>query len=183
MPANRIWVNVPKGGDTVFVTMNTVVAASVFAKPAARDLMVATLVDVCSMSESKLHAFAVMPQIVHFIAETALHWELPDLVKRIKQNSAKQIGPVLPEDVQKMLVEQCAEAEHLFWTRSYRSILMRTPKTLDERIEYIHQNPVLTELADDPADYRWSSALAYRNGKVDGDGCLDLDYLYETFGP
>ena len=183
MPANRIWVNVRKGGDTVFVTMGTPEPARVFEQPVHRDLMAATLIDVCSMADTRLHAFTVLPHTVHFLAKTAEHWELEDLLKRIKQEAGKQIVPLLPGESRELLASPETETEQLIWTRSYRSILIRTPKALEERIAYIHENPVHVGLVNSPAEYRWSSACAYKEGKLDGEGSLDLGYLYGQFGP
>lgn len=182
MPANRIWVNVPKGGDTVFVTFGTRETERVLEQPTMRDLMVATLIDVCSMSETQLHAFAVLPHTVHFLATTAPHWEPADLVKRIKHEAAKQVLPLVSEQCREALVAQGTETEHLMWSKNYRSILIRTSKALAERIEYIHENPVHMRLANKPEEYRWSSARMYREGRFDPEGHLDLGYLYSLFG-
>lgn len=47
------------------------------------------------------------------------------------------------------------------WQDGNHPVLMDTNKMLDDRLEYLHQNPVKAGWVVRPQDYRWSSARDY----------------------
>jgi len=54
------------------------------------------------------------------------------------------------------------------WQDGSHPILLDTNFLLDQKVEYIHNNPVKAELSESPEQYEWSSAR---------------DYFLETKGP
>ena len=58
------------------------------------------------------------------------------------------------------------ERNHRFWRRDPLAILMDTKKKVEQKLEYVHSNPLQEQwnLADKPEDYKWSSAKFYETG-------------------
>ncbi len=52
-------------------------------------------------------------------------------------------------------------------------------KFLDQKMDYIHNNPVNAKLVMDPIDYKWSSANFYENGDKGEFEFLDNNYFEE----
>jgi len=57
-----------------------------------------------------------------------------------------------------------------FWQQDNRPIELSTNEMLDQRLEYIHQNPVKAGIVYEPEHYVYSSAMDYTGNK----GLLDI---------
>jgi hypothetical protein len=55
--------------------------------------------------------------------------------------------------------------EYQFWQHDNKPIELWSNKVFDEKINYIHNNPVEAGLVSYPEDYVYSSARAYRGDK------------------
>jgi len=66
-----------------------------------------------------------------------------------------------------------SERCHRIWQRDPLAILMDTQKKVEQKTEYMHNNPLHERwnLADRPENYRWSSASFYETD-VDEFGIL-----------
>src|SRR5690554_2129071 len=61
------------------------------------------------------------------------------------------------------------EREYRFWQRDPLAILMDSKLKVEQKLEYIHNNPLQEKwnLAERPEEYLWSSAKFYETGKDD----------------
>ena len=59
--------------------------------------------------------------------------------------------------------------KYKFWQESNHAVLLDTSEMIDQRINYIHQNPVRALIVAHPHEYLFSSALDYagERGYVD----------------
>ena len=66
--------------------------------------------------------------------------------------------------------------EHQVWQESFYDFNVYTERKLHEKLNYMHNNPVMWGLVDDPGDYLYSS---YRNyfGSGDDDLPVKIDWL------
>ena len=55
--------------------------------------------------------------------------------------------------------------QHQFWRRDNKPIELWSNKVIEEKINYVHQNPVEAGLVFRPEDYRYSSAVDYSGEK------------------
>ena len=62
------------------------------------------------------------------------------------------------------------------WQQHNKTIELWTDKIIQQKIDYIHNNPVETGFVTDPIDWKYSSARNYQNDhtilKIDSDGFL-----------
>ena len=56
---------------------------------------------------------------------------------------------------------------HRFWQEDPKAILMDSKKKVEQKLDYIHNNPLHERwnLAKSPEEYKWSSANFYLTGK------------------
>ena len=112
-----------------------------------------------------LHAFALMSNHIHLLIEPADE-PLDIIFKRINTRYAVWYN------------RKYQRAGHLFQDR-YRSESVRTEEYYKTVLRYILQNPMKAGIESCPGSYRWSSYLAYREGK----GALtDTQYAIDLFG-
>ena len=70
-----------------------------------------------------------------------------------------------PDELEFYRVELISR-DFLFWQRDSLSIDLFTPSVFEQKIEYIHNNPLQEKwnLAKEPQDYKYSSAKFYETG-------------------
>ncbi len=88
-----------------------------------------------------------MPEHVHLLLtplEDEEGWPngLPAILKAIKGTSARSINKLLGSDGP-------------VWQEESFDHVLRSQESLEEKLEYIRQNPVRRGLANKPEDYRW----------------------------
>jgi len=60
-----------------------------------------------------------------------------------------------------------------FWQQNNKPIELYSNAVIDQKLEYIHQNPVKADIVDFAANYRYSSARNY----VDKIGLIEVELL------
>jgi hypothetical protein len=60
-----------------------------------------------------------------------------------------------------------------FWQEHNKPIELWSAAAIDQKLNYIHQNPVEAGLVLEPSHWKYSSAIDYSDGK----GLLEIDYL------
>ena len=61
-----------------------------------------------------------------------------------------------------------------FWQQDNHPIELSTNEMIDQRLEYLHQNPVRAGLVWEAEDYKYSSATDYSDGRA---GLLPVEIL------
>ena len=51
--------------------------------------------------------------------------------------------------------------ENQFWQQDNHPIELTTNEMMDQRLDYLHENPVRAGFVWEPADYKYSSAIDY----------------------
>ena len=60
-----------------------------------------------------------------------------------------------------------------FWKQDSHAEQLVSNKFQDQKLEYIHNNPVMAEIVDTPDNYLFSSARDYKGIK----GLLDIEFI------
>ena len=113
--------------------------------PQARDLVLQHCVHDHG-KRMQLHAAVVMPEHVHLLLtplrdEQGWPYALPAILKLIKGTSARSVNKLLG----------CGPV----WQEESFDHVLRSNESLQEKLEYIRQNPVRRKLAQKPEDYPW----------------------------
>lgn len=60
-----------------------------------------------------------------------------------------------------------------FWQHHNQPVELWSAQVIDQKVEYIHDNPVIAGFVDEAEHWRYSSAIDYSGGK----GILEIDLL------
>ena len=55
--------------------------------------------------------------------------------------------------------------EYQFWQQNNHPIELNTNELMEQKLDYVHQNPVEAGFVANPEDYLYSSAIDYAGGK------------------
>jgi len=60
-----------------------------------------------------------------------------------------------------------------FWQQHNQPIELWSPEVIDQKVNYIHNNPVASGFVLEPEHWKYSSAVDYAGGK----GLINIDYV------
>jgi putative transposase len=119
-----------------------------------------------------VYGFVIMPNHLHLLWEmlekngkemphaSFNKWTASQFLQDIRKNHPKVIL---------YFEEQSEERNHRFWQTDPKAILMDSGKKFEQKLDYIHNNPLHERwnLTKSPEEYYWSSASFYMTGKDD----------------
>ncbi len=111
-------------------------------------------------------AWALLPNHYHLAVGTGVV-PLGRTIKTLQWRTARSVN-------------RSARVYGPLWQGRYRAKLVRDQRYLDRLVAYIHLNPVVAGLVDDPARYRWSGhrdVLGLRKKPI-----VDVDEVLRLFG-
>jgi REP element-mobilizing transposase RayT len=100
------------------------------------------------------------------------------LVKAIQENQMESRKAFLLEQFIKAAGKSSNVKGYQFWRHDNKPIELWSNKVIQEKVNYIHNNPVEAGLVFRPEDYIYSSALDYAGAK----GLLDDILVFQYFG-
>ena len=134
-----------------------------------------------------IYAFVIMSNHVHLLTESKTE-DLSGTIRDFKKYTSKKFIEVIEsggESRAKWMLELFKKAalthnhnkNYQIWTRDNHAELIYTEKFIDQKLDYIHENPVRVEWVQHPEDYLYSSASNYINDS----GVLNVDVLYKRW--
>ena len=135
----------------------------------------------------RLHAWVIMPNHFHLIISAAPGFRLSNIMRDLKKFTSKRIVAEIaenPEESRKKWMLNMFEyagknnnsnEEYQFWQQDYHPVVLDTPEKLQQRLNYLHENPVRTGIVWRAEDYKYSSAIDYYVGSP---GLLPIERLY-----
>ena len=150
-------------GHVRFLTFSCYRRLALFNNDAIKHAFVAQLTDVHERLGVALIAWVVMPEHIHLLLQPAPGQTVSDLLLAIKRPFAVKVlrrwralnAPILER------LRDARLKEH-FWQAGGgydRNIV--GARELQEKIQYIHENPARRDLTQRAADWPWSSARFY----------------------
>lgn len=132
-----------------------------------KDIIVRSLKFLVDDKRIDLSAFAIMSNHVHIIWQPLQNYTLTNIQASFMRHTAKQIlnkleaeNPIMKENLKVNKYDR----KYQVWKREPLSIELFNEKTFLQKLEYIHNNPVVAKLVALPEDYRYSSAKFYETG-------------------
>jgi len=160
-----------------FISFAVVEWVDVFIRSEYKDILIDSL-HYCQKSKGmEVFAWCIMTNHVHLIFRSA-NDQKPELligdfkrftskaiVAAIKNNSSESRKEWLLEHFLKAGAMSSNVKQYQFWQHDNKPIELWSNKVFDEKINYIHNNPVEAGLVSYPEDYVYSSARDYRGDK------------------
>jgi REP element-mobilizing transposase RayT len=164
-----------------FLTCTTVNWIDVFTRKKYADIIVDSL-DFCQKEKGlELISWCIMSNHIHLVARAKKGFHLANIIRVMKKYTAKQIVKAIkesPESRKSWLIAEILKAgklnskkqTHQLWRNDNHPIELFKPATIQQKIKYIHFNPVKAGIVYFPEHYRLSSAKDYSGNK----GLLDV---------
>ncbi len=117
-----------------------------------------------------VYGFVIMTNHVHILWRKRPEWMDKNTTQMFLKYTAQQIKFNLsancPEELELFRSTQ-KDREYQFWERRPYAAEMHNRKVLEQKLDYIHFNPVKANLSDTPENYPYSSAVFYQGGGHD----------------
>ena len=132
----------------------------------------------------ELYAYVIMTNHIHLIARAKEPYQLSDIIRDFKKFTANQLLPLLqlPQESRSDWMMKRFEfaarthqrnSHYQLWTHENHAVELFTPAFTEQKLNYIHNNPVRAGIVDKPEDYVYSSARNYAGLK----SVLEIDLI------
>ena len=159
-------------GQVQFITASTYRRAPVFASERFCRAFVQRLEEVRQEGHFRLVGWVLMPDHFHLLLRPEPAVIVPLIMKGLKEETAKRILRTLRENLphrwcRKMLARMQLpptvhdESHYRLWQRRFYPFNIFTEKKLQEKLDYMHNNPVTRGLVSSPGEWPWSSWRFY----------------------
>jgi len=155
-----------------FITFATVEWIDVFSRYVYADIVVDSL-QYCQQEKGLvIYAWCLMSNHLHLIVRAEGN-NLSDILRDFKKHTSKSILSELEssttesrKDWMLWLFKSAGEknkrnSKYQFWRQDNHPIELSTNELKDQRLEYLHRNPVDARIVSDAEDYLYSSARSY----------------------
>ena len=117
--------------------------------------------------------YVVMPDHVHLIVWFGEQGQLSRFMKSWKQTSSLKLKAIL-RGISPHFAGQIPERDP-FWQPRYYPFNLYSQKKAEEKLDYMHKNPVGAGLVKSAVDWRWSSARHYL---LDEPSVVPLEWIF-----
>lgn len=155
----------------------------VFVRPVYNDIVVESLVFCKEHQGLELYCWCIMPSHVHLIFRSPKNPQT--VIGRLKEYTSKKIVREIETNPQEsrrnwmlpMFKQAASRSSNVqrnqFWQHDNHPIELWSPEVIEQKAEYLHNNPVAAGLVREQHDWIYSSAIDYAGGK----GLIEIEYL------
>ncbi len=168
-----------------FITFAVSDWLDLFTRKEYRDILVESL-QYCQQNKGlELYAWVIMTNHIHLIGRAAQDHKLQDIIRDFKKYTSVMVCRAIEanqkESRRTWLLWLLARAarqskkhqKYKLWQNQYHPIELNTNKKMEQRLAYLHKNPVKAGWVEVPEDYLYSSARNYAGKK----GLLDIMFI------
>ncbi len=168
-----------------FISFATVGWIDVFTRPIYKDILIESL-SYCQKEKGlELFAWCIMTNHVHLIARAKEGFLLQDIIRDFKKFTSKKLIKAIEENNQESRKEwmmsifksageyNSNNKNYQFWRQDNKPIEVYSNAVIDQKLEYLHNNPVEEGIVEQAEEYVYSSARDYAGQK----GLLDIERM------
>ncbi len=163
-------------GYTYYLTLTVVEWIDVFTRPINKHVIVDSLNYCITNKGLEVYSWCLMSNHLHLIASTKQDENLSDILRDFKKFTSKAIinnikeAPESRRDWMLNLFWYAGKNDKKIkkfkvWQNGNEAKEIHSTAFLDEKINYIHNNPVVAEIVATPEEYLYSSARDYAGEK------------------
>lgn len=168
-----------------FVTFTVVNWIDVFTRLEYKDIIVESLKYCIKNKGLKLYAWVIMSNHVHLIIGTK-DTPMQDILRDLKKYTSRTIIKTIAENGQESRRawllwfferegrKNPANEHYQFWQQGNHPIELFGDKMVDQKLDYLHNNPVTAGWVDRPEDFLYSSARDYAGIE----GLISIELMY-----
>jgi len=135
-----------------------------------KDILIESFKFLVRKNRVRIFAFVIMPNHYHTV------WRINENLEKsdFQRDSMKFTGQTILRDpksyhkeIHNSMYVGAKDRKYQFWERNPLSVPLYSQKVVEQKINYIHGNPIKPKwnLAAEPQDYKYSSAGFYYTGK------------------
>lgn len=170
-----------------FVTFAVVNWIDVFSRECYKEILVESLKYCINEKGLLVHAWVIMSNHVHLIISCKEGFQPADVLRDLKKFTAKTIIKNIEEHPQESRKEwmiwmfKRAGAKnsnnkiYQFWQQDNHPIELCTLEMMNQRLDYIHENPVAAGVVWEAQHYKYSSAIDYYEDRA---GLLKIERMF-----
>ncbi len=171
-----------------FITITVVNWVDIFIRKAYKDIIVDSL-RYCQREKGLVvYAYVIMSSHVHLVVKANGQIPLVDILRDFKKFTAKKILAEIKEGKNKEYESRRewllhrfryrartapGNRQHQFWQSDNHPIFLVSTPVIAQKVDYIHNNPVVEGWVDQPEHFIYSSASNYVYGK----GILEVEVM------
>ena len=155
-----------------FITLTIVDWIDIFTRPVYKQIIIDSLKYCIHNKGLELYAYVIMPSHIHLIVSSGHGFELSETIKDFKKYTSKKIVQCIKEyseSRREWILEKFSFAadkikrgvNYKLWQDGFHPVELDTNAIIDQRLDYLHNNPVEEEIVEKPEDYLYSSARNY----------------------
>ena len=171
-------------GYLYFLTLTVVDWVDVFTRPVYKYIIVDSLKHCQAEKGLEIYSWCLMTNHIHLIAGSKERHSLSDTLRDFKKFTGKKITKTIAEENEsrkKWMLNRFEFAgrynskikNYKFWQDGNEPKEIVSNSFLDQKLDYIHMNPVVAGIVREPEEYLFSSAIDYSGGK----GLIDILYV------
>jgi len=154
-----------------YITLQVVYWVDIFTRHVYRDIVMESL-RYCQQAKGlEIYAYVVMSNHIHMIVKSETE-NLSDILRDFKKFTSKRIAETIETTTESrkewMLrlfshaaKRQNKKGNYQIWTHENHAIQLYSNEVIQEKVQYIHANPVRSRLVENHEDYIYSSAKNY----------------------
>jgi REP element-mobilizing transposase RayT len=159
-----------------FVTFSVVRWIDALTRREYKDVIVDSLKYCVDNKGLELYAWVIMSNHAHLIMGTK-DKPMQSILRDVKRHTSKEITKAIGENIQESrhewmlwFFEREGKANpnnerYQFWQQGNHPIELWSSDAMDQKLDYLHNNPVTAGWVDVPEHYLYSSARDYSGGK------------------
>jgi len=168
-----------------FLTFTVVGWIDIFTRTRFKDVIINSL-EYCSRHKGlNVYAFVIMSNHLHLILSADEGYQLSNIIRDFKKYTSKKILSSLIQGRNESRSEWLLKMFKYFakynssnkkfqlWRKDNRPIELVSPKWINQKLLYIHENPVKARIVENAEDYIYSSASWYYRGT----GIMEVEIL------
>ena len=157
---------------TYFVSFATVYWLDIFTRPGYKNILV-DAINYCIKNKGLIvYGWGIMTNHVHMIIATEDE-KLQDIIRDLKGFTSREIIKAISENQQESRREWLLwmmnragqkngnNKKYQFWLQHNQPIVLHNTDIFEQKLNYIHNNPVEEGFVENPEDYPYSSAKDY----------------------
>jgi len=168
-----------------FVTFTVVHWIDVFIRDEYKNIFIDSLKYCQKEKGLEIGAWCIMTNHIHLIVGRSGNNNIEDIIRDLKIYTSRHIRKAIEYNplesrrewmlwiMKRAGTKKANNKDFQFWQQHNHPIELNTNEMMDQRVDYIHNNPVMAGFVQEPGDWLYSSARDYEGRN----GMLELVYL------
>ena len=158
-----------------YLTLQVVYWVDVFTRPTYKDILIESLIHCQKEKGLEIFAYVIMSNHLHLIVRSETS-DLSGTLRDFKKYTSKKIVEAVEESTESRknwmlrLFMHAAKRQnkigtYQLWTHENHAIQLFSNAVIQEKVDYIHNNPVRGKIVYNAEKYIYSSAMDYASNK------------------